>query len=70
MFGAVARSLAVLANAFTSFRRDVLCTRPMDSMSSLCTSFACCSGVNSGSRQCCGNRSNDPEMRYERVSGQ
>ena len=39
------------------------------SWSSLYTSVACCSGVNCGSTQCCGNRSNDAEMRYALVSG-
>ena len=34
------------------------------------TSLACSSGVNSGKRQCCGNKSNDPEIRYAFVAGQ
>ena len=37
--------------------------------SSSYTSFACCSGVNSGNRQWCGNKSNDPENMSPFVSG-
>ena len=38
-------------------------------LSSLCTSSACCSGENVGNMQCCGNRSKDPDVRYDLVSG-
>ena len=34
-----------------------------DSVNSGNTSLVCCIGLNSGSRQCCGKRSNDPDMR-------
>ena len=40
-----------------------------DSVNSANTSCVCCIGVNYGSRQFCGKRSNDPEMRYDPVSG-
>ena len=40
-----------------------------DSVNSDNTSLVCCIGVNSGSRQRCGKRSNEPEMRYDPVSG-
>ena len=34
-----------------------------DSVNSDNTSLVCCIGMNSGSRQCCGKRSNKPDMR-------
>ena len=40
-----------------------------DSVNSANTYLVCCIGVNSGSRQCCGKRSNKPEVRYDPVSG-
>ena len=40
-----------------------------DSVNSANTSRVCWIGVNYGSRQCCGKRSNDPDMRYYPVSG-
>jgi hypothetical protein len=36
----------------------------IDSKSSWCTSVARCYGVNVGRMQCCGNKSKDPEVRY------
>ena len=39
-----------------------------DSVNSSNTSRVCWIGVNSGSRKCCGKRSNDPDMRYDPVS--
>ena len=46
------------------FRRLALASGFMlwiESMSSSYTSYFCSSGVNSGNRYCCGNKSNDPE---------
>ena len=40
-----------------------------DSVNSANTSRVCCIGVDFGSRKCCGKRSNEPEMRYDPVSG-
>ena len=39
------------------------------STSFLCTASTCCSGASSGRRQCCGNKSIDPDVGYAHVSG-
>ena len=40
-----------------------------DSVNYANTSRVCCICVNSGSRQFCGKRSNEPDMRYDPVYG-
>ena len=48
---------------FIMFFQDCWFNCWTDSVNSDNTSLVCCIGVNSGSRQCCGKISNDPEMR-------
>ena len=64
-----ANSASDVAMVLRSFRLAFfgrICTA---SLISLCTSSACCSGENVGKMQCCGKRSNDPDVQYDLVSG-
>ena len=65
----VANLLSAVAIAFRSFLFDFLPKLCTASVSSLCTSTACCFGVKVGNKQCCRKRSNEPETQYALVSG-
>ena len=64
-----ANSASDVAIVLRSFRLAFFGRFCTASLSSLCTSLACFSGVNVGKIQCCGKRSNVPDIRYDLVLG-
>ena len=55
--------------AFTNVALALFDSLNADSLSSLLTSLACCSCVKDGMMQCCGNKSYDPLVLMDRISG-